>query len=263
MSKSKNKKKNKNIKIQSVLLVVSACILGALIVFLVYKNKKETIVSGEDRTLSGAYPLPAELIDKDKSVFFAYTEIPEFVFKKMNGVSYSDACPVPREDLRYLSVLYWGFDNKAHKGNLIVNRSMADAAVNVFFELYRASYPIESIALVDEFGGNDEVSMAKNNTSCFNCRAATGNGDAWSKHAYGLAIDINPLYNPYIGEDGKVLPVIAKSQGYDNRDKTFPYKIDENDFAYKIFTKYGFSWGGNWENIKDFQHFEYNGQVSE
>ena len=95
--------------------------------------------------------------------------------------------------------------------------------------------------------------MANNNTSCFNARKVKGS-DTWSMHAYGLAIDINPLYNPYVGADGSVLPVM--SERYANRDDRFIMKIDADDYAYNLFVEHGFTWGGSWEKVKDYQHFE-------
>lgn len=241
-----------------IIFVISALFLGALIVLLVYRGRTETIISGqggseEDRSIAGGYPMPSELVDSDITTYFAYTEIPDIIFNRINGVSFTEDCPVAREDLRYMTVLYWGTDKSAHKGELIVNKAIAEDVAQVFFRLYKASYQIESVKLIDEYGGSDEVSMAKNNTSCFNARRMTGS-DGWSMHAYGLAIDINPLYNPYVGSDGTVLPVM--SEQYADRENSFLMKIDEQDFAYRMFAEHGFTWGGSWNSVKDYQHFE-------
>lgn len=252
-TKKNRKKKKKNINVPGIMLVISALLLGTLIIVLVYKTRSETIVGNEERVLSGSYPLPAELIESDKKVYFASMEIPDMIFTNMEGFSYVEDSPVKREDLRYVKILYWGTDDEPHQGELIVNRAIAEDVSDIFFQLYRASYPIERVLRVDEFGGNDEVSMANNNTSCFNARKVKGSQE-WSMHAYGLAIDLNPLYNPYVGSDDSVLPVMAGE--YADRSKYFKMKIDENDYAYKVFTEHGFTWGGNWENVKDYQHFE-------
>ena len=251
------KNKNKKSIMPGIILVISALLLGSLIIILVYQTRKIIEISGSgdpaNRKMEGSYPLPSELITSDLNTYFGYTDIPDFIFTKMQGVSFTEDCPVAREDLRYMTVLYWGTDNAAHKGELIVNKSIAPEVSEIFYQLYKASYPIESIKLVDEYGGNDEVSMANNNTSCFNARKVKGS-DTWSMHAYGLAIDINPLYNPYVGADGSVLPVM--SERYANRDDRFIMKIDADDYAYNLFAEHGFTWGGSWEKVKDYQHFE-------
>ena len=247
----------KKTKFLEILLVISALIMGVLIVMLVYRGRQKGLIEAgelEERTLAGAYPMPSEIIESDRNVYFAYTEIPDMIFEKMNQVSYVEGAPVAREDLRYLSILYWGMDKTAHKGELIVHKDIADKVSLAFFKLYRASYTIESVRLVDEFGGNDEVSMAKNNTSAFNARQVVG-GNGWSMHAYGLAIDINPFYNPYVDEEGNVLPLGAEQ--YADREQAFVMKITTSDYAYQVFTSLGFSWGGDWTGVKDYQHFEY------
>lgn len=250
-----SKKKKKKIGGAEIFLVISALFLGILVVILVAGNKKKITISGGEgeRVISGDYPLPSEIIENDKLTYFPYMEIPDFIFDKINKVSFTEDCPVTREDLRYVKILYWGTDNKTHTGELIVNKAIAEKTRDAFFDLYKASYMIERVELVDNYGANDEVSMSYNNTSCFNARKVKGT-DEWSKHAYGMAIDLNPLYNPYISEDGKVLPI--KGEKYADRDDYFSMKIDSKDYAYTVFKKYGFSWGGEWEKVKDYQHFE-------
>ena len=128
--------------------------------------------------------------------------------------------------------------------------------MEIFHELYENDYQIESIKLIDEFGADDNTSMEANNTSCFNYRPI-GNGHKLSKHAQGLAIDINPLYNPQIKyKNGATVIAPSGGEKYANRNADFPYKIDKDDLAYKLFKEHGFSWGGNWNSSKDYQHFE-------
>ena len=252
MAKNNNRKKN----VAGIFLLLSALLLGVLIVVLVARNKTHMTINGGtegDRVISGSYPLPGELIESDKTVYFAYTEIPDLIFNKMNGVSFTEDTPVSRDELRYMKVLYWGTDGQAHTGELIVNVSIAEAVQDIFYTLYKSAYPIEEISLIDTYGGNDEVSMSNNNTSCFNTRKIEGT-DEWSLHSYGLAIDINPLYNPYVAADGTVLPLSAGK--YADRTQNFTMKIDENDYAYEVFSRYGFTWGGSWNSVKDYQHFE-------
>lgn len=251
--KKKKSKKSNSINGKGIVLIISALILGALILVFAASTKKSVTLQ-ENRTFAGGFPTPSEIIESDKRTYFTYVDIPDIIFNKMNGVSFSENSPVAREDLRYMKVLYWGFDSEAHTGEMIVNKDIAADVAEIFFQLYKASYPIESIKLVDEYGGNDEVSMSNNNTSCFNARKATESENTWSRHAYGMAIDINPLYNPYIATDGTVLPI--SGENYADRTQNFRYKIDENDFALKLFKQYGFGWGGDFETVKDYQHFE-------
>lgn len=246
-----SKAKRKSI-ILEIIMIVSALFLGALIIVLVWRNKTTQVIE-PDRTLAGNYPSPVELVESDKKIYFAYTEIPDLIFKRMDGVSFKEDNPVAREDLRYMKVLYWGYDNKPHQGEMIVHKAIAEDLVDIFYRLYMAGYPINSIQMVDTYGGNDEVSMSNNNSSCFNGRKIAGS-DEWSMHAYGLAIDINPLYNPQVLSDGTVLPIAGAA--YADREGSFLYKIDENDYAYKLFTSHGFTWGGDWSSSKDYQHFE-------
>ena len=129
--------------------------------------------------------------------------------------------------------------------------------LEIFYELYRNEYQIGKIALIDNYNGDDTASMEDNNTSCFNYRVVDDT-TTLSKHAYGLAIDINPYFNPYVkfNADGSLYVSPKGSEGYVDRDAAFPYKIDENDLCYKLFTEHGFTWGGNWNSSKDYQHFQ-------
>jgi hypothetical protein len=152
--------------------------------------------------------------------------------------------------------LYYGFDEKTHIGELIVNKGIASDIVDIFRELYEKKYPIEQMVLVDEYDADDNTSMAANNTSSFNYRPVPGSTHL-SKHALGLAIDINPLYNPYIQytkKDTVILPL--EGSKYADRTLDCPYYINKNDLCYKAFTKRGFTWGGFWKTEPDYQHFQ-------
>lgn len=183
---------------------------------------------------------------------FYSREISDKVFARMEGVSFGEGCVTPREELRYLRVLHMGFDGKTHIGELVCHRDLAEEMLEIFRELYEQKYPVEKILLVDEYDGDDERSMEDNNTSCFNFRPVEGT-DHLSMHAYGRAIDVNPLYNPYVTADG-YYPV--NSGDYLERWKDLPYKIDENDLCCRLFTEHGFTWGGTWNSVKDYQHFQ-------
>ena len=161
------------------------------------------------------------------------------------------------EDLRYVHILHYDFDGNVAEGELICNAAIAQDLVEIFYELYRSEYQLERVRLIDEYDGDDIASMEDNNTSCFNYRVVEGTSSL-SKHAYGLAIDINPFYNPYVTYNGdgseKVSPAAAAF--YADRSASFAYKIDEEDLCYKLFLDHGFIWGGNWNSSKDYQHFQ-------
>ena len=142
-------------------------------------------------------------------------------------------------------------------GELICNAAITQDYMEIFYELYLNEYQIEKMLLIDSYDGDDLASMEDNNTSCFNYRVVEGT-ESLSKHALGLAIDINPFYNPYVTypskNEIKVSPEAAEE--YADRDNHFPYKINENDLCYKLFIDHGFTWGGNWNSSKDYQHFQ-------
>lgn len=187
---------------------------------------------------------------------FYIKPIPDDIFEKMQGKSYKENCIVPREELRYLHILHVGFDNNTHEGELIVNKRIAEDVLDIFKELYKAGYQIEKVRLIDEYNAQDELSMRDNNSSAFNFRYISYS-TILSKHAIGLAVDINTLYNPYIKQvDGRLNIEPANAVNYVDRNRQFPHKIDHDDLCYKLFTKYGFEWGGDWEDSKDYQHFE-------
>ena len=188
---------------------------------------------------------------------FYVSELPDSVWKNMQGKSYKEGCPVERKDLRYVHVMYVDFAGRSSEGELVVNKLIADDILDIFKQLYKAQYPIERIALIDEYDGDDEQSMSDNNTSAFNFRMIAGT-DIVSEHGMGLAVDVNPFYNPQVKETEngvKVSPEDAIS--YADRSGDFLYKIDHEDLCYKLFTEHGFEWGGDWETGKDYQHFEY------
>jgi len=161
------------------------------------------------------------------------------------------------EELRYVHILHYDFDGRVAEGELVCNEYIAQDLVEIFYELYRNEYQLERVLLIDEYNGDDTASMEDNNTSCFNYRPVAGSASL-SKHALGLAVDINPLYNPYITytADGEMNVSPASAQPYADRSGAFPYKIDADDLCSKLFLQHGFTWGGNWNNVKDYQHFQ-------
>lgn len=188
---------------------------------------------------------------------FSVSEISDEVFERMKGKSYPEGCPVPLSELRYVQVLHYGTDGKVHPGEIIVNKDIAQDVMEIFQELYEAQYPIERMQLIDDYDADDERSMTANNTSAFCYRTVAGQKKI-SNHGYGVAIDINPLYNPYVKvrDDGSSFVQPEAGRPYTDRRKDYPMKIDKNDLAYKLFTQRGFTWGGDWQSLKDYQHFE-------
>ena len=196
---------------------------------------------------------------------FYYEPLSDNLRRYITGVSYpavssedvADALVVDYDDLRYVHVLHYDFDGNPAEGELICNEYIAQDLVEIFYELYHSEYQIERMMLIDEYDGDDTASMDDNNTSCFNYRVVEGSNNL-SKHAYGLAIDVNPFYNPYVTyeKDGteRVSPVAALV--YADRSANFPYKIDEDDLCCRLFKEHGFIWGGNWNSLKDYQHFQ-------
>lgn len=193
---------------------------------------------------------------EDINLLFYAAKISDRVKKRILGKSYGEKCDVPMEELRYIRVLHWGFDAEVHIGELIVNEYIAEDVVEIFRELYWLNYPIERMLLVDEYNAEDNASMAANNSSSFNYRLID-RSQTISKHSYGLAIDINPLYNPYVRTiDGKELVLPENGEEYADRDKDNPYYIKKGDACWEAFDKRGFSWGGSWKSSKDYQHFQ-------
>ena len=187
---------------------------------------------------------------------FSISEINDEIFSKISGKSYKKNCTVPLEDLSYLSLLHKDLNGKILNGEMICNVKIAENLIDIFQRLFEANYPIEKIRLIDEYDADDELSMRDNNSSCFNFRFVSFTNRV-SLHGYGLAVDINPLYNPYIKTvDGKKIIAPDNSAQYEDRTKDFKYKIVENDLCCKLFKEHNFLWGGNcWDDEKDYQHF--------
>lgn len=194
--------------------------------------------------------------EDDMAPVFTSEEIPDEVFARMAGKSYKEDCTVPREDLCYLRISCVGADGSAYIGEMVAAADLAADLLDIFRQLYEAGYPIERMQLIDDYDASDQASMEANNTTCFNFRQIAGSTKL-SNHSLGRAVDINPLYNPYVKKtaNGTIYdPPVAEA--YADRDKDFPYKIDHDDLCYQLFTAHGFTWGGDWNSVKDYQHFE-------
>lgn len=214
------------------------------------------ILPNTEENLAETTPEPEiKLVDCEADAFYI-SHIPDDIFAKMQGRSYKADCSIDREELRYVHILHTGFDGETKEGELVVNKAIADDVLAIFEELYRAKYPIEKVRLVDEYDADDEASMSDNNSSAFNFRTIS-HTTTISKHGLGMAIDINPLYNPYVKTVNGALSIEpANAAAYVDRSEAHPYRIDHDDLCYKLFTEHGFTWGGDWVHSKDYQHFE-------
>jgi D-alanyl-D-alanine carboxypeptidase-like protein len=170
--------------------------------------------------------------------------------------SWRPGCPVALKDLRLLTLTHWGFDGEVHRGKLVVHADEAHAVTEAFRVLFRSRFPIKRMQLVDVYGGDDDRSMAANNTSAFNCRTVEGSS-SWSEHAYGRAIDINPIQNPFV-QEGRVSP--AAGSRYLDRSRRAKGLIRAKDAVVRAFAAIGWGWGGYWTSSKDYQHFSASGR---
>lgn len=188
---------------------------------------------------------------------FLATAIPDSVWTRMQGKTYHQNAYIQRSDLRYLRLHYVDFEGEERVGEMVCNRAIADDLLDIFRQLFEARYPIERIQLPDDFDADDERQMRANNTSCFCFRVIKGSTKL-SAHAQGLAVDLNPLYNPCVKtrRDGTLFIQPSTAAPYVDRSRRFAHKIDRQDLAYRLFIQHGFSWGGAWRSSKDYQHFE-------
>ncbi|MBR5376567.1 MAG: M15 family metallopeptidase [Lachnospiraceae bacterium] len=199
--------------------------------------------------------VPEENYENEAGIFTS-SEISEELKLRINGKSYADGCTIPYEDLRYLQLSYVDFNGNTQLGEMICNKAIAGDLLDIFSELYHNGYQIDKIRLIDDYNADDDASCDDDNTSCFCYRVVAGSTNL-SKHAQGVAVDINPFYNPYVTyPNGKIRISPVGSEAYADRSSDFPHKIDENDLAYRLFTKHGFIWGGHWKTLKDYQHFQ-------
>ena len=187
---------------------------------------------------------------------FCISEIDNKIFSRIAGKSYKVNCPLPLSELRYVEFLHKNLSGETLCGEMICNVKIADDLLDIFKKLFEANYPIEKARLIDEYDADDELSMRDNNSSSFNFRFISFTNRI-SRHGYGLAVDINPLYNPYIKTvDGKKIIAPDNSADYEDRTKNFPYKITADDLCCRLFREKNFLWGGDcWDDEKDYQHF--------
>jgi len=203
----------------------------------------------------------------------------------MQGTSFHEGCPTPLSALRALEIRHWGYDGKVHEGLLVLAAEEVPAITQAMQAIFEAKFPIESLRPVSEFGGDDGASMAANNSSAFNCRAVTG-GKAFSEHAYGRAIDLNPLTNPFVRQAKRKRRAAAKTnrsgikpgvkstaeektqwlvepeagRAYLDRTQQASGLLRAGEAGVQAFDAIGWSWGGRWRSLKDYQHFSRSGR---
>ena len=227
-----------------------------------------TISAADISAMDAETTVDVSQLDEDTiQACFYSKEIPDTVFARINGKSFKEDGQILRSDLRYVRVLHWGPDGVVHIGELIVNQKIADDIVDIFRSLYDADYVIGKMVLIDTYIASDnstfeenntadDVSMADNNTSSFNYRVVAGS-TSLSNHARGLAIDVNPFYNPWVHTLNGVEMVEPESGAqYADRSLDCPYYINHEDLCYQLFIGHGFTWGGDWNTSKDYQHFQ-------
>ncbi len=204
-------------------------------------------------------PSPSPTPDDGRTTIapgFYFKPLDDEIKARITGLSYPEDAQdnITYDDLNVVNILHYNFEGEICFGELIVAADLAPEVTEIFYQLYLAEYPLTSVILIDEFGGSegDRASMTANNTSAFNYRLVAGT-DKLSNHALGRAIDINPMMNPYV-KGSHVSP--KNGEPYADRSVIQPGMIDKNDLCYQLFTEHGWTWGGDWKSMKDYQHFE-------
>jgi hypothetical protein len=183
--------------------------------------------------------------------------LPRSLREEMTGLSWNPGCPVGLSELRLVRARHWGFDGRARTGRIVVHRDVAEDVLTVFRRLYAARFPIRRMVPVDAYGASDFRSIEADNTSAFNCRVVDGTS-RWSEHAYGRAIDLNPIENPYVTSRGTTSH--RRSRAFLRRS---PYRTGmavEGGVVVRAFAAVGWSWGGRWAGARDYQHFSASGR---
>ncbi|SES88708.1 D-alanyl-D-alanine carboxypeptidase [Natronincola peptidivorans] len=220
------------------------------------KQYEDKLIDEDNSENSGIDHIDNDLNEEINSTefipIFTYEDLPREIINKIHDASWKEEAPIGLEDLSYLTVTYWDFYEEQQHGELIVHRRVAEEVVEIFEELYEVRFPIAKMRLVDEYDADDELSMEDNNTYAFCYRVIAGT-QRISKHGYGLAIDINPIQNPYVrGET--IIPSAGRE--YIDRINIRKGMITKGDLCYHAFTSRGWTWGGDWKTPKDYHHFE-------
>ena len=207
---------------------------------------------------SGAQALPAPTPSSGMppEYYGTISRIDSALRARMTGSSWHRGCPVRIRDLRLLELDHWGYDGLVQRGRLIVHENEARRIRGVFKRLFEVRFPIRKMRLIDAYDGSDSRSLRANNTSGFNCRFVAGT-TRWSMHAFGRAIDVNPVQNPYVAGSHVSPPSGAE---YVDRSRQAKGMIHAGDRVVRAFAAAGWEWGGYWTYPKDYQHFSSNGQ---
>lgn len=217
-----------------------------------YKTPIVQISNIDEQHWQDIYYAARRLVPKAKEFASSVTPIPNNIKKQMLQYTWREGCPVALDDLVYIKLSYWGLDNQPHQGELIVHKDISSEVVAIFHDLYQQQFPIAKMQLMEAYKGDDTAADNDNNTSAFNCRPQVNFPKLFSAHSYGKAIDLNPLFNPYVNGT-EIIPDTGKK--YLTNDT--PGKILANSLVYQDFTSRGWAWGGDWTGkIHDYQHFE-------
>jgi hypothetical protein len=232
------------------------CGIAATLVLLAWAT---TSTSGAESTAASSKTAPPPVTASQharQSFRFVARKLSRTLRRRITGVSWHKGCPVSRGRLRYLRIAYHGFDGRVHTGRMIANRSAVRPLKRAFARLYRSRFPIRRMRLVEHYGGSDYRSIEADNTSAFNCRRATGQS-RWSQHAYGRAVDVNPIENPYVANGRTTHPA---SRRYLDRSRHRRGMAYPGGALVRAFNRIGWGWGGTWSNPTDYQHFSANGR---
>lgn len=207
-------------------------------------------------------PVPETTLDPETArTRFAgrIAPLPTALRREMRGTTWKPGCPVPLGDLRLLRLNHWGFDGGIERGPMVVHEDVAADVLWVFEQLFHARFPIKRVALAREFVPEEfepRISSRRSVTASFNCRPVVtplGPGDDFSQHAFGLAVDVNPVQNPFVTSDGFVRNEMARP--YVDRSRRLVGMIHDGDVVVRSFAAIGWEWGGHWSGGKDYMHF--------
>ncbi|MDX6216036.1 MAG: hypothetical protein QOG99_1620 [Frankiales bacterium] len=204
-----------------------------------------------DRHLQAADVLPAP---PDGAFHWSQRTITSRIRQRM-GSTYKAGCPTSLADLRYLTLVFRGFDSRAHTGELVVRKDAVPHVVAAFRRLFGLGFPLEEMRLPGTADMNEKPTGDGNDTASFVCRPARGQ-TRFSAHAYGLAVDVNPFQNPYVKGD-LVLPELASA--YRDRSWRRDGMFLAGSPAVRAFTDNGFTWGGTFSRPTDYQHMTLTG----
>lgn len=200
--------------------------------------------------------IPVTTAGSQESFFAEVSRLSPALKERMRGVSWHEGCPVPLRKLRLIRVTFHNFDGERRMGRLVAHRDATEAIVAALRAAWRNDFRIRRMHLVETYDGDDQRIMRADNTSAFNCRFVAGT-NRWSQHAYGRAIDINPVENPYVSSDGSVSP--RKGEEYVDRSQRRRGMIHDDDPIVRAFRRHGWGWGGYWSSSKDYMHFSATG----